>query len=121
MTCFRIVGDLRRSLTAARPVLFPELLHLSRGGQLGQASVLGQVRYNDEHLHSGITFTSPLDRHDGRDASILDERRSVYAAAKGRHPERWGSRDTRAWKRVQRVHLNPAYETLLKLREDQAA
>lgn len=43
MTCFRIVGDLRRSLTAARPVLFPELLHLSRGGQLGQASVLGQV------------------------------------------------------------------------------
>ena len=26
MTCFRIVGDLRRSLTAARPVLFPELL-----------------------------------------------------------------------------------------------
>ena len=77
--------------------------------------------YNDEHLHAGITFTSPLDRHDGRDASILDERRSVYAAAKGRHPERWGSRDTRAWKRVQRVHLNPAYETLLKLREDQAA
>ena len=44
--------------------------------------------YNDEHLHSGITFTSPLDRHEGRDASILDERRSVYAAAKGRHPER---------------------------------
>ena len=77
--------------------------------------------YNGTHLHSGITFTSPSERHDERDAATLAKRRRVYAAAKARHPERWGSREHRAWKRVERVHLNPSSETLLRLEEKTAA
>ena len=77
--------------------------------------------YNESHLHSGITFTSPQERHDGRDVATLAKRRQVYAAAKARHPERWGSRAPRSWKRVERVHLNPSKTTLLEVRGKQAA
>ncbi len=77
--------------------------------------------YNESHLHSGITFTTPQQRHEGRDVVTLAKRRVVYAAAKARHPERWGSRATRAWKRVERVYLNPGVETLLSSRDKQAA
>lgn len=59
--------------------------------------------YNTEHLHSGICFVRPIDRHEGRDEAILAARRAVYAAAKARHPERWTNRDTRAWKATKRV------------------
>jgi transposase InsO family protein len=77
--------------------------------------------YNESHLHSGITFTSPKERHEGRDVATLAKRRQVYEAAKARHPERWGRRDTRAWERVERVHLNPSKATLLEVRGKQAA
>lgn len=77
--------------------------------------------YNESHLHSGITFTSPQERHEGRDVATLKKRRSVYESAKARHPERWGSRAARAWKRVERVHLNPSMETLVQVRREQAA
>ena len=50
---------------------------------------------------------TPADRHAGRDAALLDERREVYAAARERHPERW-SRNVRAWKRPPTVVLNQA-------------
>lgn len=62
--------------------------------------------YNDEHLHSGIRYITPSARHAGRDAAILANRRSVYAAARRRHPRRW-SGDTRNWKVVGAVFLNP--------------
>lgn len=77
--------------------------------------------YNTVHLHSGITFTAPSDRHEGRDVAILEARRTVYAEAKARHPERWGSRPARAWKRKQRVALNPSAETMMRMRGAQAA
>ncbi len=42
----------------------------------------------------------------GLDAKILANRKQVYERARSRHPERW-SGDTRNWKPVEEVHLNP--------------
>lgn len=67
----------------------------------------GFVRwYNTEHLHSGIRYTTPDDRHSGRDLEILTNRRRVYERARQRNPSRW-SRQTRNWDHVQVVRLNP--------------
>lgn len=63
--------------------------------------------YNTEHLHSGIGFVTPHDRHEGNDIRILAARRQTYHAARKRHPERW-SGDTRTWGRDENVMLNPA-------------
>ena len=72
-----------------------------------QAWVTAFVRwYNTEHLHSGIRFVTPVDRHEGRDAAILARRRQVYEAARERHKTRW-SGPTRNWRAVGAVHLNP--------------
>lgn len=58
------------------------------------------------HLHSGIKFVTPEDRHAGRDVEILENRRRVYEQAKARHPERW-SGEIRDWTPVGAVVLNP--------------
>lgn len=63
--------------------------------------------YNHEHRHSGISFVTPDERHAGRDRALLQQRRAVYAAAKARHPPRWGNRNTRQWAHKPAVHLNP--------------
>lgn len=65
--------------------------------------------YNTVHLHSGIGFVTPSDRHDGRDVGILAERRAVYANARDRRPERW-SRHARPWTRPSIVTLHPESE-----------
>lgn len=62
--------------------------------------------YNHEHQHSGIGYVAPAERHDGNDVAILAARRTVYANARRRHPERW-SREPRAWSRPVIVTLNP--------------
>ncbi len=62
--------------------------------------------YNTQHLHSAIRFVTPDDRHARRDIPILAKRRSVYAAARARHPERWTG-PTRNWEPVLAVCLNP--------------
>ncbi len=66
--------------------------------------------YNTEHLHSGIGFVTPAQRHDSHDVAILERRRRVYDAARRRRPERW-ARHTRAWKAVETVRLNPDVRT----------
>lgn len=72
-----------------------------------RAWVEGFVRwYNTQHLHSGIRYTTPDDRHSGRDVEILANRRRVYEQARRRNPSRW-SRQTRNWDRVEVVRLNP--------------
>jgi transposase InsO family protein len=63
--------------------------------------------YHYEHLHSGIGFVTPLDRHEGRSESILEARRMVYEKARKRHPERWACGTTRVWETPQEVVLNP--------------
>jgi len=62
--------------------------------------------YNHEHLHSGIGFVTPADRHAGRDIAILEGRRRVYLRAARRRPERW-TNEPRRWERPDVVHLTP--------------
>jgi putative transposase len=69
------------------------------------------IWYNGEHLHSGIGYVAPSDRHAGRDFAILAARRVTYAQARNRHPERW-ARHTRSWTRPEIVTLNPAAGTV---------
>ncbi|MDA8135375.1 MAG: IS3 family transposase [Desulfobacteraceae bacterium] len=52
--------------------------------------------YNTAHLHSGIRFVTPEDRHNGRDFEILKTRHQVYQDARSKHPERWSGK-TRNW------------------------
>ena len=65
--------------------------------------------YNSEHLHSGIRFVTPQQRHEGRDAKILSNRHEVYTKAKLANPQRW-SRQTRNWSVIEKVLLNPGKE-----------
>ena len=62
--------------------------------------------YNNEHLHSGVQFVTPADRHHGKDREILASREEVYAQARQRNPSRWSTK-TRDWSPVEAVHLNP--------------
>lgn len=61
--------------------------------------------YNNNHLHSGIKFVSPADKHLGKDSEILKKRKIVYETAKLQNPNRW-SGETRNWNRVEKVYLN---------------
>jgi putative transposase len=63
------------------------------------------IWYNDEHLHSGISFTTPNSRHTGADAAILKNRSEVYKRAKRERPLRW-SGATRNWEKIEHVRLN---------------
>ncbi|MCU6376610.1 IS3 family transposase [Morganella morganii] len=65
--------------------------------------------YNHSHLHSGIGYVTPSQRHTGEDITLLKQRDAVYKAAKAYHPERW-SGDTRNWQRKETVTLNPERE-----------
>lgn len=63
--------------------------------------------YNEEHLHSGIGFVTPTQRHLGVDQEILAHRRRTYAQARARRPDRWICGSTRRWDRPDVVRLNP--------------
>jgi transposase InsO family protein len=62
--------------------------------------------YNGEHLHSGLRYVTPNDRHERSDDAILAQRRRVYSAARKRTPRRW-SAEIRNWFPVGDVTLNP--------------
>lgn len=62
--------------------------------------------YNNEHLHSGINFITPSQRHQGLDSEIFKNRIKTYTAAKNKHPERW-SKNIRNWSLPSYVALNP--------------
>jgi len=62
--------------------------------------------YNTEHLHSGIKFVTPNQRHQGLDKEILSHRDRVYQEAKKQRPNRW-SKETRNWSEIKEVILNP--------------
>lgn len=62
--------------------------------------------YNGEHLHSGLKFITPAQRHNGADEALLAARHTVYELAKKHKPERW-SRNTRNWELPLIVSLNP--------------
>ncbi len=62
--------------------------------------------YNEVHLHSGIRFVTPSQRHEGLDKEILSRRDEVYREARRKNPIRWSGR-TRNWSPVREVWLNP--------------
>ncbi len=62
--------------------------------------------YNNIHLHSGISFITPYQRHYGLDKAIINNRIEVYEKAKAKHPSRW-SKNTRNWELPEYVALNP--------------
>lgn len=66
--------------------------------------------YNTGHLHSGIRFVTPEDRHAGRDKAVLARRHEVYQRARAARPQRW-SRHTRCWRTIAEVRLNPGRPT----------
>ena len=69
--------------------------------------VEGFVRwYNTEHLHSGIRYVTPVDRHSRKEQPVLTHRHDVYTAAQRRTPRRWTG-STRNWSPVGAVYLNP--------------
>ncbi|SDC68989.1 Integrase core domain-containing protein [Candidatus Frackibacter sp. WG12] len=65
--------------------------------------------YNHEHLHSGINFITPYQRHYGLDIDIIQKRIATYKKAKETHPERW-SGEIRDWSLPDYVTLNPMEE-----------
>jgi putative transposase len=62
--------------------------------------------YNTEHLHSGIRFVTPDQRHFGEEEDVLAHRQEVYEEAQRRNPQRW-SGSVRNWNPVEAVRLNP--------------
>lgn len=62
--------------------------------------------YNHEHLHSGINFLSPYQRHFGLDKEIMQIRIKTYEEARLKHPEIW-SKKIRDWSLPEYVTLNP--------------
>lgn len=62
--------------------------------------------YNYQHLHSGIKFVTPIQRHQGHEEEILRQRTDVYLKAKNTNPNRW-SKGIRDWSRIKKVLLNP--------------
>ena len=62
--------------------------------------------YNEAHMHSGINYVTPDQRHLGLDKEILAERHKTYIAARLKNPQRW-SRNTRNWAWEEKVYLNP--------------
>ena len=61
--------------------------------------------YNNEHLHSGLKFITPNQRHTGNDKEILTNRHNVYLQAREKNPARW-SGSTRNWQLPTVVTLN---------------
>jgi hypothetical protein len=76
--------------------------------------------YSHEHRHSGIQFVTPAQRHHGQDKDLLVRRHAVYQAARDAHPKRW-SGDTRNWKWIDQVQLNPDREILIQIEEERIA
>jgi len=77
--------------------------------------------YHHDHLHSGIGYVTPLDRHEGRADAILEARRKVYDEAQRLHPERWARGEVRSWDAPQEVFLNPSKDTRLHTSDRAAA
>ncbi|MBN2547247.1 MAG: IS3 family transposase [Spirochaetes bacterium] len=61
--------------------------------------------YNTKHLHSGIMYVTPEDRHNGKDKEILKLRRNTYINARLKNPARW-SRHCKKWEHKEVVSMN---------------
>lgn len=69
--------------------------------------------YNDEHLHNGIKFVTPNQRHLGLDKAILAKRHLVNEMAKLQNPIRWSGK-SRDWTMINEVNLNPEKKEVMR-------
>ena len=69
--------------------------------------------YNEQHRHSGLRYVTPAQRHAGQDGPVLAARHAVYQDARQRNPQRW-SGQTRNWKPVGGVTLNPERDAVVR-------
>ena len=67
--------------------------------------------YNEVHLHSGLNFIAPLDRHEGRETKILSDRKITIEAKKKKNPERWPGK-TRNCEAMGVVYINKPAEVV---------
>lgn len=67
--------------------------------------------YNRRHLHSGIGYITPQQRHEGKVSEIMSRRNEVLQQAFERNPHRW-SRHVKRWDEHPVVYLNPDPETI---------
>lgn len=65
--------------------------------------------YNNIHLHSGIKFVTPNDRHEGKDYKILAARDVFYKKVKNLMSHRFNGK-TKNWDVITEVKLNPLRE-----------
>jgi putative transposase len=63
--------------------------------------------YNNEHMHSGIEYVTPSERHSGHHIAKLASRAEVFKQAQQNRPERW-SRAPKAWEPATFVELSAA-------------
>ncbi|MGB5446599.1 MAG: IS3 family transposase [Psychromonas sp.] len=70
--------------------------------------------YNGEHLHSGLNFVTPNQRHNGGDKAQLRKRKMVIELAKSKRPERWSGK-TRNCDPVGDVYINKPSAEEVKL------
>jgi transposase InsO family protein len=61
--------------------------------------------YIHRHLHSGIKFVTPHQRHSGAATAICKQRADVYETARKANPKRW-SQSTRCWRQPAEVWIN---------------
>lgn len=61
--------------------------------------------YNSEHLHSGISYVTPLQRHNGQEMNVIKTRNQTLTMAYEKNPERWASQP-RQWRVSPAVELN---------------
>jgi putative transposase len=69
--------------------------------------------YNDKHRHSGIGYVTPSQRHAGEDRGLLAGRHELYQRARQANPRRW-TRQTRNWRPVGVVTLNPERDAIVR-------
>lgn len=65
--------------------------------------------YNNVHLHSGIKFVTPNDRHVGKDKKILAKRHKLYLKIRKQMPHRFNGK-IKNWDMITEVKLNPLRE-----------
>jgi transposase InsO family protein len=74
--------------------------------------------YNTKHLHSGIMYVTPNDRHSGGDKEILQKRREAYIKARNENPSRW-SKHCKKWEYEAVVYLNhKSGDSVINLRKN---
>ena len=80
---------------------------------MGDALRPVSARTKDEHRHSGIRYVTRRGGRAGQDGRILAARHVVYQDARSRNPQRW-SGQTRNWKPVGVVTLNPERDIIIR-------